>query len=128
VFAVAAQRCAEVFDPPDAATIWRLPDDVEEAFDARCEGWLAAESWAPYFESVAALADFDVAKVPKCFLLVDDAEIEASAKLKAADGGKGVLVPGPFEPGRRSVALLALGFGRGAPRDLLVPYSPARKA
>lgn len=40
VFAVAAHRCAEVFDPPGAATFWRLPDEVEEAFDARWEGWL----------------------------------------------------------------------------------------
>jgi hypothetical protein len=54
--------------------------------------------------------------------------VEAGAKLKVADGGKGVLVPGPFDLGRRAVALLALGFGRGAKGDLLVPYSPLRTA
>lgn len=128
-FAVAAHRCAEVFDPPDAVTFWRLPDEVEEAFDAKWEGWLdAAESWSPFFELVATLKDFDVAKVLKGFSLVEDAEVEVAARLKVADGGKGVLVPGPFELGRRAVALLALGFGRGAQGDLLVPYSPARKA
>ena len=79
-------------------------------------------------KSIAALKDFDVAKVLKGFSLVDDAEIEAAAKLKTAEGGKSVLAPGPFELGQRSVALLALGFGRGAPGDLIVPYSPARKA
>ena len=45
-----------------------------------------------------------------------------------ADGEKGVLVPRPFDLGRKAVALLALGFGRGAKGDLRVPYSPARKA
>lgn len=129
VLAVAARRCAEVFDPPGAVTFWRLPEDIEEVFDARWEGWLdAAESWSPFFESIAALKDFGVADVLKSFSLVADAEVEASAKLKAADGGRGVLVPGPFELGRRSIALLALGFGRGAQGDLVVPYSPARKA
>src|SRR4051812_44098182 len=40
VFAVAAHRCAEVFEPPKSATLWRLPEAVEEEFDARWEHWL----------------------------------------------------------------------------------------
>jgi hypothetical protein len=129
VFAVAAHRCAEVFDPPDAVTFWRLSDEVEEAFDARWEGWLdAAPTWAPFFESVAALKGFDVAAVLKGLSLVDDADVAAATRLKLADDEKGVLVPGPFDLGRKAVALLALGFGRGAKGDLRVPYSPLRKA
>jgi hypothetical protein len=129
VFAVAAHRCAEIFDPPDAATFWRLSDEAEEAFDARWEGWLdAAPAWAPFFESVAALKGFDVVAALKGLSLVDDADVEAAARLKLADREKGVLVPGPFDLGRRAVALLALGFGRGAKGDLRVPYSPAIKA
>ena len=129
VFAVAAHRCADVFDPPGAATFWRLSDEVEEAFDARWEGWLdAAPTWSPFFESVAALKGFDVAAALKGLSLVDDADVEAAARLKVADGEKGVLVPGPFDLGRKAVALLALGFGRGSKGDLRVPYSPSRKA
>jgi hypothetical protein len=129
VFAVAAHRCAEVFAPPDAATFWRLSDDVEEAFDTRWEGWLdAAPDWTGFFESIAALKDFDVAGALKSFSLVDDADVEVGAKLQLADGGKGVLVAGSFDLGRKAVALLALGFGKGAKGDLLVPYSPTRKA
>jgi hypothetical protein len=90
-FAVAAHRCTEVFDPPDAVTFWRLPNDVEEEFDGRWERWLdAAESWVPFFDSVAALKDFDLANVLKDFSLVNEAEADASAKLKVADGGRGV--------------------------------------
>jgi hypothetical protein len=115
VFAVAAHRCAEIFDPPDAVTLWRLSGEAEKAFDARWEGWLDdATTWVPFFESVAALMNFDVVAALKGLSLVDDADVEATARLKVADGEKGVLVPGPFELGRKAVALLALGFGRGA--------------
>src|SRR5438132_8487848 len=40
VFAVAAHRCDEVFSPPGCATLWRLPEHIEELFDARWEHWL----------------------------------------------------------------------------------------
>ena len=48
VFAVAAHRCAEVFDPPKSVTLWRLPEALEEEFDARWELWLDhAAEWTP---------------------------------------------------------------------------------
>jgi hypothetical protein len=34
VFAVAAYRCREVFDPPDSVTLWQLSEIVEEEFDS----------------------------------------------------------------------------------------------
>jgi hypothetical protein len=128
VFAVAAHRCAEVFDPPDAATLWRLPDYAEDAFDTRWESWLdSAGSWTPFFESIAALKVFDVASALKSYSLIDDVDAAAAGKLGVADGGKGIHVPGPFDFGRSTLALLALGFSRGAKGELLVPYSPLRK-
>ena len=103
VFAVAAHRCAEVFDPPDAVTFWRLPDEVEEAFDARWEGWLdTAASWTPFFESVAALKDFDVAVALKSFSLVDDADVEAAAKLKVSRRRQGRPRSRSFRPWTRN--------------------------
>ena len=29
VFAVAAHRCREIFDPPDSVTLWRLPETID---------------------------------------------------------------------------------------------------
>src|SRR6266481_3734957 len=56
VFAVAAHRCAEVFDPRRCVTLWRLPEALEEAFEQRWEEWLDnASDWAPFFEKLAAL-------------------------------------------------------------------------
>ena len=101
VFAVAAHRCAQVFDPPDAATLWRLTDDVEAAFDARWEGWLdSADSWKPFFESVEALKEFDVAIALSILSLVAADDVDAARKLGIDGGGKGVLVPGAFDVGR----------------------------
>ena len=34
VFAVAAYRCQEIFDPPNSVTLWRLPETIEEEFEA----------------------------------------------------------------------------------------------
>ena len=59
VFAVAAHRCAEVFDPPGSVTLWRLPESIEEEFDARWEHWLDnAHDWTPFFQRLESSADF----------------------------------------------------------------------
>src|SRR5688500_20280327 len=53
VFAVAAHRCAEVFDPPGSVTLWRLPEEIEEEFAARWEQWLDNDpAWAPLFDAL----------------------------------------------------------------------------
>src|SRR5438552_12172804 len=51
VFAVAAHRCSEVFEPPECVTLWKLPESVEEEFDTRWEFWLDnATRWVPFFQ------------------------------------------------------------------------------
>lgn len=34
VFSVSANRCREVFDPPDAITPWKLPAELEDRFES----------------------------------------------------------------------------------------------
>ena len=51
VFAVAAPRCREVFDPPHSVTLWQLSETVEEEFEAHWERWLdQADAWKPFFQ------------------------------------------------------------------------------
>ena len=124
VFAVAASRCEQVFDPPNSVTLWRLPEDVEEAFDARWESWLDdADAWKPFFASVERLKDFEIVSALKALSLVDDADVQAIGKLKADVGGKGVRVAATFELGRAAMCLLALGFSKSTKSDLVVPYA-----
>lgn len=40
-----------IFDPPESVTLWRLPQSIEEEFDARWEHWLEhRKEWEGFFE------------------------------------------------------------------------------
>src|SRR6266478_5996367 len=57
VFAVAANRCKEVFDPPGSVTLWHLDVETEDAFDARWEYWLDhAAEWQSFFQQVESIS------------------------------------------------------------------------
>lgn len=127
VFAVAAHRCTEVFNPPDCVTLWRLPEAVEEAFDARWEHWLDnAGDWPGFFEKLESLSGSDLIEFLRAFELVEGRDIEAYGKLRRSSEGRAVPLPRIFSGTDADVALLALGFARGEPSALAVPY--ARRA
>lgn len=124
VFAVAAHRCAEVFNPPNCVTLWRLPDSIEEEFDARWEQWLDnAAEWTAYFEKLETLPASDLTSVLKGFDLVSDVDVQAAAKLRRSAEGRAVALPGLFSAAESDVALLALGFACCEPAALAVPYA-----
>src|ERR1019366_5227105 len=61
VFAVAAYRCQEIFDPPNSVTLWRLPETIEEEFEARWEHWLDhANEWNPFCQRLESLQENDL--------------------------------------------------------------------
>jgi hypothetical protein len=127
VFAVAAHRCEEIFNPPGCVTLWRLPEVVEEEFDARWEHWLDNTSeWSSFFEEIAALNGDDLAVILGDLELVTDADLDRFARLRRSAEGRAVALPGVFLNGEEGVSLLALGFARGEPGALAVPY--ARRA
>jgi hypothetical protein len=124
VFAVAAHRCAEVFDPPGSVTLWRLPAEVEEAFDAEWEHWLDnATDWAPFFERLAALEGSDPVEPLRALNLVSTSDLDRYAVLRSTAEGRAVPLPGPYAGTDDDIALLALGFGRGRQSGLAVPYA-----
>jgi hypothetical protein len=129
VFAVAAHRCAEVFEPPGSVTLWRLPEVTEEEFDARWEQWLdAASDWVPFFEKLAVLQGSDLVAALRSFDVVTDRDVEAFGELRRSAEGRAVPLPGMFSGTDEEVALLALGFARGAPGEFAVPYARRRDA
>lgn len=124
VFAVAEHRCAQVFNPPNCATLWHLTDGIEDEFDASWESWIDhAKDWAPFFEAVAEIKVFDVPSQLEQLKLVTSAEIADANVLKRSAEGKAVQSPRVFAPDHQSVALLALGFSKGAKAELCVPYA-----
>ena len=127
VFAVAAHRCAEVFDPPGCVTLWRLPEVIEEEFDSRWEYWVDnASEWSPFFEKLEGIQGNDLTAILRAFEVVGDRDLEAYARLRRSSEGRAVPLPGLFSGNDADVVLLALGFGRGEPSALAVPY--ARRA
>lgn len=124
VFAVASHRCSEVFEPPGCVTLWRLPDAIEEEFDARWEQWLDnAAEWTPFFENLETLTGSDLAAILLSLELVSDTEVQAAAKLRRSAEGRAVALPGFFSSSDEDIALLALGFAHGGPSALAVPYA-----
>lgn len=124
VFAVAAHRCAEVFNPPASATLWHLPDDIEEEFDARWEQWLdTSNEWAPFFERVQGITDRDLVAVLRAFEVAHTGDVESYSRLRRSAEGRAVPLAGTFSRTDADVALLALGFARGEPGALAVPYA-----
>lgn len=123
VFAVAAHRCSEVFDPPGCVTLWRLPESIEEEFDARWERWLDnAAEWTPFFQRLEALEGTDLHETLRSFEVTGEREAVAFSKLRRSAEGRAVPLPGVFAGSDEEIALLALGFARGDAGALAVPY------
>jgi hypothetical protein len=123
VFAVAAHRCAEVFDPPESVTLWRLPEVIEEEFDARWEHWLDnAPEWALFFRQLEGLQGTDLLSALSAFEIVSERAAAAVSRLRRSNEGRTVPLPGVFSGTADDVALLALGFARGEVGALAVPF------
>jgi hypothetical protein len=124
VFAVAAHRCGEIFDPPDSVTLWRLPESIEEEFEAKWEHWLdQAAEWVPFFQGLESLQERDLKVVLQSLGLITDGESQLFSRLRLSAEGRAVPLPGSFTCTDQDVAILGLGFARGEPGSLAVPYA-----
>ncbi|MBI3748368.1 MAG: BrxE family protein [Chloroflexi bacterium] len=124
VFAVAAHRCDEVFNPPGSVTLWRLPEDLEERFDARWEHWLDnARDWDDFFERVAAVETPDLAGALRALGLLDEEVVAAAERLPLAPGARSLQLPTDFSGTEADADLLTLGFSRGSKGSVVVPYA-----
>lgn len=123
VFAVAAHRCEEIFNPPGYITLWRLPEAIEDEFDARWEHWIDnAGEWTSFFEKIARLNRHDLASILDDLELVTERDLDRFARLRRSAEGRAVTLPGVFSNGEEDVSLLALGFARGERGALTVPH------
>ena len=124
VFAVAAQRCAEVFDPLGCVTLWRLPESIESELETHWEQWLdTATEWVPFFESLSHIEGTPLPSTLRSLGLASEQDIMVSSKLRRAAEGRAVPIPGPFTGSDEDLAQLALGFARGEVGTLAVPYA-----
>ena len=64
----------------------------------------------------------------RSFDSVTDDELELFSRLRRSAEGRAVPLPAPFTGTNQDVALLALGFARGEPGSLAVPYARRENA
>ena len=124
VFAVAAHRCREVFDPPRSLTLWNLPAAVEDRFESQWPRWIErADSWTAFFAAIQAPQSDDLLQEASRLGLADDPTLQEARQLRRAAENRAVPLPGEHRPNDRILTLLALGFFRGEPGVLAVPYA-----
>lgn len=124
VFAVAAARSKEVFDPPQSMTLWKLPAAVEDQFDARWHHWLSErDHWASFFEGVQELRSSDLGSALRDLDIVDDATVESVQQLRRSAQGRAVPLPGVHAPSDEVLTLLAAAFGKGELGNPAIPYA-----
>ena len=124
VFAVARSRCNELFSPPGCMTLWNLPAEVEDQFEAHWPGWLdQSDKWIEVFEPLASLTGDDLLQALGQFELVSQAQIEVVTKLRRSAENRAVPLPGTYTPNDEVMTLLAAGFSRGDPGNPAIPYA-----
>lgn len=124
VFAVAAHRCREIFNPIDSVTLWQLPEAIEEEFEAKWEHWLdQAGEWRAFFHGLENLRGSDLKSTLQALDVVTEQEIEMFSRLRRSAEGRAVTLPEAFSGTDQDIALLALGFARGEIGTLSVPYA-----
>lgn len=124
VFAVAADRCRKVFDPPSAITLWKLPAIVEERFDAEWAAWTETQDeWAPFFERLSGIGGSDLLAAMLDLGVIDDRDADEARALRRAADNRAVPLSGVRQISTETLKMLAAGFFRGEPGELAVPYA-----
>jgi hypothetical protein len=123
VLAVAAHRCDEVFNAPDAYTLWKLPAEIEDQIEDAWTHWLERpDPWREYLERVNELPKDDLLEMLQSLELIDDQVVDQARRLKRADDFRSVPLPRSADFDNETIQMMAAGFFRGEPGRLAVPY------
>ena len=123
VFAVAAERCREVFDLPHSVTLWNLPAEIEDRFESNWPVWIEhAADWSPFFAELASPKSGDLLEEVRRLGLADDVIIQEARQLRRSAENRAVPIPVEAGLSDRVVTLLGLGFFRGEPGAPAIPY------
>jgi len=87
VFAIAAQKCDELFNPPGCVTLWKLPGAIEEEFDAHWERWLDQARTGIYSSTGLKPSAARTVELLRDFELVSEADLDAYARLRRSAEG-----------------------------------------
>jgi len=123
VFAVAQNRCSELFNPPGCVTLWNLPPEIQNRFDGRWQNWLDhAEKWEPFFKNLETIRKESLLRVMQELSLITQPQIDAADKLRRSAEGRAVLISGKHRLNDDLLTLLAAGFAKGETAKPAIPY------
>jgi len=118
-----------LFNPPSCVTLWKLPEAIEEEFDARWERWLdQAGDWNSFFARLETFGSTNLVDLLTNLELVSKGDLDAYARLRRSAEGRAVPLPVVFGGTDADIALLALGFALGEPGVLTIPYAKRPEA
>jgi len=124
VFAVARERCAEVFAPPGCLTLWHLPAELEDRFEDAWHRWLGeGERWQRVFDRLAVAEEGDLLGTLAELEILTKAQTGAAGRLRLSAEGRAVPLPGTHSADDDTLTLLAAGFARGGSGHLAIPYA-----
>lgn len=124
VFAVASNRCTQVFDPPGGVTLWKLPAEIEDQFDSQWGEWTEQfQDWQEFFEKIRRIKGNDLLNALLELGVIGNEEADQARKLKRAADNRAVPLSGARELSDETMTLLAAGFFRGEPGQPAIPYA-----
>ncbi len=129
VFAVARARCRDVYSPPDGVTLWDLPAEIESAFDERWPLWIENQpAWRPFFDALEATPGDDLVGAFARVAPLPAATLDAAKRMKRAADQKAVPLGEVPAVTDELVSQLAVGFSKGEPGRVAVPFAKVRRA
>jgi hypothetical protein len=122
-FSVAAQRCQEIYDPPNAYTLWHLPPEIEDQFQEHWHKWLDnLDEWEGVFKNIEEISGKELPELLENCDLITPEQVEDAKKLRRSAEGRSVQVTGVSVLNDDALALLAVGFFRGEQGKPAIPY------
>ena len=123
VFAVAKNRCDELYNPPQSINLWNLSASVENRFEAVWQGWLdQADVWVPFFNDLADMAQDNLTDVIQKFGLINQRQLETLGKMRRSAEGRAVQITQAQAFADDLITLLAAGFAKGEIGKPAIPY------
>ena len=124
-FAVAAQRCKEIYSHPSAYTLWELPSNIEDLFEEKWFEWLdEADRWKSTFKSIENIEGLGLLELLSKQDLMTPEQVENAKKLRRSAEGRSVLISNSGSLNDDALTMLAAGFFRGETSEPAIPYLP----
>lgn len=122
-FSVASHRCQEIYDPPNAYTLWNLPPEIEDQFQEKWHDWLEkVEEWEGFFKGIENISGKELLELLSERNLISQRQIDNVKRLRRSAEGRSVQISGMNDLDNEALVMLSAGFFRGEPGKPAIPY------